>query len=62
MDGYEATRRLKADPALRSVPIIAITSYALGQDEKPGRAPRGATTLSPSHTARAICWRRFANA
>jgi two-component system cell cycle response regulator DivK len=33
MDGYEATRRLKADPALRSVPIIAITSYALGQDE-----------------------------
>ena len=37
MDGYEATRRLKADPALRSVPIIAITSYALGQDEARAR-------------------------
>jgi two-component system cell cycle response regulator DivK len=31
MDGYEATRRLKADPTMRSIPIIAITSYALGE-------------------------------
>ena len=27
MDGYAATRRIKADPALRSIPIIAVTSY-----------------------------------
>ena len=33
MDGYEATRRIKADPALSSIPIIAVTSYALGGDE-----------------------------
>jgi len=35
MDGYEATRRIKADPALCSIPIIAVTSYALsGEAEK----------------------------
>ena len=27
MDGYTATSRIKADPALRSIPIIAVTSY-----------------------------------
>ena len=35
MDGYEVTRRIKADPALSQIPIIAVTSYALsGDDEK----------------------------
>ena len=29
IDGYEAARRIKADPALRHIPIIAVTSYAL---------------------------------
>ena len=33
IDGYEATRRIKADPALRGIPIIAVTSYALDGDE-----------------------------
>jgi two-component system cell cycle response regulator DivK len=37
MDGYEATRQIKADPALRSIPIIAVTSYALSGDEAKGR-------------------------
>jgi len=35
MDGYEATRQIKANSALRAIPIIAVTSYALsGDDEK----------------------------
>ncbi len=34
LDGYEATRRIKADPALRSIPIIAVTSYAMSGDEE----------------------------
>ncbi len=33
MDGYEATRRIKANPELREIPIIAVTSYALSGDE-----------------------------
>ena len=38
MDGYEATRRIKADPALRHIPIIAVTSFALSGDESKTRA------------------------
>jgi two-component system cell cycle response regulator DivK len=33
MDGYEATRRIRTNPDLKSVPIIAVTSYALADDE-----------------------------
>ena len=33
VDGYEATRRIKANPDLRHIPIIAVTSYALSGDE-----------------------------
>jgi CheY-like chemotaxis protein len=29
MDGWEATRRLKADPATHDIPVIALTGYAL---------------------------------
>jgi len=38
LDGYEATRRIKADPALSSIPIIAVTSYALSGDEEKARS------------------------
>jgi two-component system cell cycle response regulator DivK len=37
LDGYEATRRIKADPALRDIPVIAVTSYALSGDEAKAR-------------------------
>jgi two-component system cell cycle response regulator DivK len=37
LDGYEATRRIKADPALRAIPIIAVTSYALSGDDVKAR-------------------------
>jgi len=37
MDGYEATRLIKADPALRAIPIVVVTSYALSGDEEKAR-------------------------
>jgi two-component system cell cycle response regulator DivK len=33
LDGHEATRQIKADPALRPIPIVVVTSYALSGDE-----------------------------
>jgi two-component system, cell cycle response regulator DivK len=33
IDGYEATRRIKADDALRRIPLIVVTSYALSGDD-----------------------------
>ncbi len=37
MNGYRATRKIKANPALRSIPIVAVTSYALSGEEKKAR-------------------------
>jgi CheY-like chemotaxis protein len=32
LDGWEATRRLKADPETREIPVIALTAHALAED------------------------------
>lgn len=37
-DGWECTRRLKADPATRAIPIIALTAHAMQGDEDRARA------------------------
>jgi two-component system cell cycle response regulator DivK len=34
MDGYEVTRRIKANPKLYHLPIIAVTSFALSGDKE----------------------------
>jgi two-component system, cell cycle response regulator DivK len=38
IDGYEVTRRLKADTLLHAIPIIAVTSYALAGEVDKARA------------------------
>ena len=38
LDGYEATRRIKADPDLAATPVIAVSSFAMKGDEEKARA------------------------
>jgi two-component system, cell cycle response regulator DivK len=38
LDGWEATRRLKADPATSGIPIIALTAHALVEDKEKAMA------------------------
>lgn len=38
IDGWEATRQLKADPILRHIPVIALTAHAMRGDEEKARA------------------------
>lgn len=33
LDGWEATRRLKADPATQAIPVIALTAHAMVDDQ-----------------------------
>ena len=38
VDGYEATRQIKADADLTSIPIVAVSSFAMKGDEEKARA------------------------
>jgi two-component system, cell cycle response regulator DivK len=59
IDGYEATRRIKADPGLKSIPIIAVTSYALSGEEAKARAA-GCDDYVPKPYSPRHYWQKFA--
>jgi len=54
IDGYEATRRIKANAALRAVPVIAVTSYALSGDETKAVAAGADAYVSKPFSPRAL--------
>ena len=37
IDGWEATRRIKADSATQNIPVIALTAHAMAGDEEKAR-------------------------
>jgi two-component system cell cycle response regulator DivK len=38
MDGWEATRRVKADASTKAIPVIALTAHAMMQDKEKAMA------------------------
>jgi CheY-like chemotaxis protein len=59
LDGYDATRQIKALPGCAAIPIIAVSSFAMKGDEGKARASGclraiGSAAPSPRHSAQ---WR-----
>jgi two-component system cell cycle response regulator DivK len=54
MDGYEATRRIRADPGSKAIPIIAVTSYALAGDEAKALAAGCNAYVTKPYSPRAL--------
>jgi two-component system cell cycle response regulator DivK len=54
IDGYEATRRIKAKPALSKVPLIVVTSYALSGDDAKAFAAGADAYVSKPFSPRAL--------
>jgi two-component system cell cycle response regulator DivK len=54
LDGYEATRRIKSDPATKDIPIIVVTSYALSGDEAKARESGCDAYVTKPYSPRAL--------
>ncbi len=54
IDGHEATRRIKANPALKHIPLIVVTSYALSGDDAKARAAGADDYVTKPFSPRAL--------
>jgi two-component system, cell cycle response regulator DivK len=54
MDGYETTRRIRANPESKGIPIIAVTSYALAGDEAKALAAGCNAYVTKPYSPRAL--------
>jgi two-component system, cell cycle response regulator DivK len=54
MDGYEAAQRIKSNPEMKEVPVIAMTAYALAGDEAKARAAGCSAYVSKPYSPRAL--------
>ncbi|HXH08672.1 MAG TPA: response regulator [Alphaproteobacteria bacterium] len=54
LDGYEVARRIKADPTLQQIPIIAVTSYALSGDDVKAREAGCDAYVAKPYSPRAL--------
>jgi two-component system cell cycle response regulator DivK len=54
MDGYEATRRIRANPDMKDIPIVAVTSYALTGDEAKALAAGCNAYVTKPYSPRAL--------
>ena len=61
MDGYTAVSRIKADPALRSIPIVAVTPLTRSAGKRRRHGRLAVMTMCRSLLARADCWRKSGN-
>jgi two-component system cell cycle response regulator DivK len=54
LDGYDATREIKASPDLSQTPVIAISSYAMKGDEEKARAAGCDDYVTKPYSPRAL--------
>ena len=54
LDGYEATRRIKTDAVLQTIPIIVVTSYVLAGDDDKARAAGCDAYISKPYSPRQL--------
>ncbi|MDZ4718894.1 MAG: response regulator [Roseiflexaceae bacterium] len=57
MDGWEATRRLKANLVTSTIPVLALTAHAMAEDRRRS-FEAGCMIMRPNQYRSRVCWRR----